>query len=460
MGGSRSNKLASNKRFNADSNLPQSTLNSEVLAGSCLERMWTADSTDGQSTNSSLDNSKSRDNGYVRILGRGGAGARPRNDFKEPKSAESRVAEKKPQGGQVQLEVSIVRTRGRGGLGSRPQTMPKLDGKPKPTKDLLSRWNIGKTSKQRTTGADLTVPIDRHLNPRLPSGASERSSETLSTIHFTGERGGPPPDFFGRRKIPVAGNRSRVTEEKLDDGQILPYTGQQVRSANKLLCTLGDVPTAVLRDTLDSGLEPKAKVNRRKRLSLLLTTFKSQKPHWRESISSSSLQSDGISLTSLDGRSYFSGPISLSSHPSSVSFGTDYERTSQNLPDAMETSFSIRSSISSSSSAEPTGLEQPMCNGDISPPTISITPPTQSYERSSVDLIEPNSFCISASEAAALSRPKTTDRPFAMATEEVPIVDEAEEGTPRQRRQERLKSWTGEWNAGMPDVIQALRELR
>src|SRR6266540_2810762 len=49
MGGSRSNKLAPNKRFKEGSNPPVSTLNSDALAKSCHERTRTMDSTDRQS---------------------------------------------------------------------------------------------------------------------------------------------------------------------------------------------------------------------------------------------------------------------------------------------------------------------------------------------------------------------------------------------------------------------------
>ena len=400
-------------------------------------------SLDNNSISSHSTDSSSLNQEKVRIMGRGGAGARRRN---YTKTVPAPMIELRPLHAPETIKEPVVRNVGRGGLGSRPQG---IRGKGKAV-DTSHKRN--KSSKQLRR----SLSVDRELRSKSP----ESQISTISTIHFAGETGLPPPDFF------------KVTKKRSQQVS-LPDTDEmdEEHELNRTF-TPRNAPSAVPWDetptTSQSNLASKAKVRRRERgFSLLLSVFQhdgSRKPDSGLSPPSMSIPSQ-ITLTSIetDPSYFFHGPAS---RPSTPACGQETDSTTE----SSYTSLSSFQRESDSPSSLPSSKEVDDCQDDeplvtTPQPDHGNYPPTRRREDLSVVPHVLSGMHLSAIEAEALGSPPCS--PFLQ--ENIPFVPshppkiqevEEEEGPVSKPKSEESESWTGEWNTGMIEVIRALRELR
>jgi len=200
----------------------------------------------------------------MRVVGRGGTGSRPRT-VKPPESVEIKPTSppEKP---------AFHRPMGRGGMGSRKKSGDQ-QSPPSPALLTLIRKAAKKKDvkgKSRTGGA-LVHPIPPNLAYEIMNG----SSSTLGSLHFTGELGGPPPNFFPSSKSvrsdgsslspppsatssnfsPPPSATSQTFSDIGDDASysdsLGPEQRQRSRNMSKLSRTLGDIPSMYDRSTLD-----------------------------------------------------------------------------------------------------------------------------------------------------------------------------------------------------------------
>jgi hypothetical protein len=302
----------------------------------------------------------------VRILGRGGAGARPRKSLKGEdihiSSPDLQIPCSSPH-----QPGPIIRPMGRGGMGSHPKNAhsksKSVSQKSQLVPDIFLLLHRTKTEKKRRKGKEVSVDGGE---PRFDTArASELSFTTISSIHFAGETDGPPPppppDFFVvKRRKNEGDGLSFVSEDLEQEEDEQKNLSTAARRFSKLFRTLGDVPTAMLRQALmmDDDQTPATMSDLR---------------------------------TNRDHRQRFSLPV----------FPTTVLNTTTN------------------------------CDRE-SPRMLSPFDESQLYDSES-----------------------STPPPFPESQ-----VTELSTPSPTSRFSEESYPWSGEWNARLPDVIHALRELR
>jgi len=432
LGGSRSVVTG---KFLKDDN-PSPRLDSSKLS------LQQTRSLDSQSVSSrSTDSSGNPDK--VRIVGRGGAGARRRNYTVEDKrigsgpTIELKAMKKKPQ---VVQDAPIVRNMGRGGLGSRPQ----------PRKNKAAPVN---------TDTKDTRKVSKQFSRNLlePNARSQQSPErpgsplsTISTIHFAGETGLPTPDFFKVTKRRRQKNPNEI-DELLASGSNEVFDLQPLRRDTPSTVPWDDTPS-----TSQSNLSSRSNLKARRRergFSMLFSIF--QNDVTRKTDSSSSLPSmsvpSQITLTSID------------TDPSYFFHGPSTPPCSQETDSMTESSYSARLSSSLSSFQRehsppsiPTSKAEDSQEVEI--PKPSLPPPNRMHYPLAKrrEIARSLTLYLSPSEAEALEH----SPPCSPFLQQYPPTIPEEEVLISTERSEKSESWSGEWNAGMVDVIKALRELR
>lgn len=343
-------------------------------------------------------------NEKVRFVGRGGAGARLRTIPKLPTTRPLLETDSSADSSQAD-ESAIVRTVGRGGLGSRPKASST---KSKESFELL----------------DLTKPSKRSLKqPLLDTEARSRSSEqyspasTISTIHFAGESGLPPPNFFkspDRRPRPKLNNLTELDEPFSS----INHSNTSIRSHKR---------------------------RREGRFPLLFSMFQNTSPKYDSSPTPSSLSPlpSQITLTSIetDPSYFFHGSQSRAS----TLGGQDTDLAACGArPSSSLSSFPQESSPSTMSSIKKDEILAEKAVGN------------ENGDPSSFGAVKPSRF-----EVGMLGH-SPSDEPFMQRPKPIGPFTESRLTPARVKppAEDRRPSWTGEWNIGLGHAIRALRELR
>lgn len=330
---------------------------------------------------------------------------------------------------------------GRGGMGSHSRNVHSKSKSSSQKSQLVPDILLHRSKtekKRRREGKEVDS------GPRFDKArASELSFATISSIHFAGETDGPsspppPPqlDFFVQRlERKNEDDLSFISEDlEQDDEQKEKNPSTAAHRFGKLLRKLGDVPTAMLRQTLimddDQAPAPAigmtnliTKRNHRQRSSFPVfpTTTTDTKTCDSERSSMSGLP--------LDERNRVGDDLSMSVG-TSASFSSCTLRTGRTTAYYLGTESRPQTAPPSSSSDSSTALSP---FGESS----------QLYDSESQAIRWHKTDCSSESSPSSFPESRVTE----LRTNPSPTTRPPEE-------------WSGEWNARLSDVIQALRVLR
>ncbi|KAF9482935.1 hypothetical protein BDN70DRAFT_874350 [Pholiota conissans] len=438
----------------------------------------------------------------LRPSGRGGLASRPQQ-LAPPPVPKSPIEKQTPQAVSAaspseKPTPAFIRPGGRGGLGAHAHA----DTPPLTIRDILKRKR--QKPEKKSKGRLRAITTFRHpISSSLAYEITNRSTETVSTIHFLGESTSPPPSFFHerqrRRQSASADDLSTTTstppfsatastfegslppeteEDDLDinvylhDAPSISPEDRQRRRIDKLLRTFGDDPYATTAGAPTRLAVPAHDESLR---TILIDRDSSQKDKStkkfrRASISVSSLFGrtarirDSDSQNTMDTISDDLHRLGLNDDDISESWGPmETGGMSYGSPES-PIMFSLPSPLPQTEPKPTLTLSVLSLESDKAPsipsPTLSRSQSyTHSSRRQSAHIGHNHSLSASLSDHAFsennsvassvnwLFPPSSDDRDFKL------LITS-------NRNLEKPLSWTGEWNTDMNDVIRALRELR
>ncbi len=352
---------------------------------------------------------------------------------------------------------------GRGGMGSHPRNAhfksKSISQKSQlVVPDIFFLLHRSKTEKKRRRKGKEVLAVSDEPRGFDTARASELSFATISSIHFSGETDGPPPDFFVKRRerknVCAEDGLSFLSKDlEQEDEQKEKNPSIAAHRFSKPLRNLGDVPTVMSRPALimDDDQTPATtsnvgtKQNHRHRFSLPVfpTTVVNTTNSKTCDRGSQRMSMSGLPI---DKRNRVGDDLSLTTDPdpNGPSFSSCTLRTSrttaylgtESRPKTVPLTREFQTSASSLSETEPVN-EAPVSPFDES----------QLYD----------------SESQAIRLQKTDGKSEYSRLLPIPesrVTDSLSTPSPTRRSSEESHRWSGKWNARLPDVIHALRELR
>ena len=442
MGGSRS-QVVSRKLLGDAMNDTGTQCDSSMSSPCEYMRSLDSHSTGSRSTVSSVN---------VRIVGRGGAGARRRKISKGQNSGGSAPEmESSSDIPHVLDNTPVLRTVGRGGLGSRPKSArdksKAVSKSREPSFELLDTRKMSKRWRQ-------SLPLDAEVRRRPPDPSPV--SEDINTIHFARETELLPADSFkaSRKRLEKQPQRDKHEDSTIDlrrSSSLLDF-----RNTPSIALWNDNIPTYNRRNR---GSKTKSK-QRERRFSLLFSIF--QNDATRKGVSSPlpsmSTHPSQVTLTSIEtDPSYFfhgSGSPPSCTPPRCEDTDTTPESSSSSVWPSENLSFFQQESCSSSMLRQE---ELDECRDEENHEHLT---PLSSQRKGLQFPSDAFGLHLSPGGAGAPGQMSPPDIPFQNMDDENGVWQYPPTMPARNAKSSRVQSWTGEWNAGLADVISALRELR